>query len=109
MTGSSGNDEFFFDTALNAVTNVDAITDFLAVADTIMLDDAIFTGIAAGALAAGAFRAGTVSVDADDRILYDSATGQIRYDADGVGGAASILFATVTAGTALTNADFVGF
>ncbi len=29
------------------------------------------------------------------------------YDADGVGGAAQVLFATVTAGTALTGADFL--
>ena len=58
---------------------------------------------------AGAFRNGTAALDADDRILYDAATGQIRYDADGIGGAAAILFATVTAGTALTNADFFAF
>ena len=32
--------------------------------------------------------------------------GNIFYDADGIGGVAQILFATVTAGTALTNADF---
>src|SRR6185436_11079261 len=68
----SGNDEVYFDTALNAVTNVDAMTDFSVPADTLFLDDAIFTGIAAGTLAAGAFRAGTSALDADDRILYDS-------------------------------------
>ncbi len=29
-----------------------------------------------------------------------------RYDADGTGGAAAVLFATVSAGTALTHANF---
>ncbi len=36
-----------------------------------------------------------------------SATGKIYYDADGNGGGAQVLFAQVTAGTALTNADFL--
>ena len=33
----------------------------------------------------------------------------IRYDSDGVGGTAAILFATVDPGLALTNADFTAF
>jgi serralysin len=105
VTGT-GSDGIYFDTALNAATNVDAITDFDVALDTIFLDDAIFAGLAVGPLAAGAFQSGAVALDADDRILYDSATGQIRFDADGTGAGAAILFATVTAGTALTNADF---
>ncbi|MEO5973551.1 MAG: hypothetical protein ABIP91_09360, partial [Sphingomicrobium sp.] len=60
-----------------------------------------------GALAASAFRAGTAAADADDRIIYDSATGSIYYDADGNGAGAQILFAQVAAGLALTNADFL--
>ena len=69
-------DKFVFDTALNAATNVDDILDYVVADDTIFLDRAIFTGIAAnGTLAATAFRAGTVAVDADDRIMYDAATG----------------------------------
>ena len=80
---------------------------YSVVDDTIFLDRDIFTGIAAnGTLAAAAFRAGTAAGDADDRIVYDAATGNIFYDADGLGGVAQILFATVTPATALTNADF---
>ncbi len=47
------------------------------------------------------------ALDADDRIIYDSATGRIYYDADGSGAGAQVLFAQVTAGLALTNADFL--
>jgi len=109
LSGGTGQDGFRFDTALNAASNVDDILDFSVVDDTIFLDDAIFAGLATGPLAAGAFRAGNVALEADDRILYDAATGHMSYDADGVGGTAAILFANVTPGTALTSADFVGF
>ena len=78
--------------------------------DTIFLDRDIFTGILVnGTLAAAAFRAGTAAVDADDRIIYDAITGNIFYDADGLGGAAQTLFATVTPLTLLTNADFTAY
>ena len=87
LTGGTGTDRFRFDTALSATTNVDHILDFAVVDDTIFLDRNIFTGIAVnGTLAAGAFRAGTAAGDADDRIVYDAATGNIFYDADGLGG-----------------------
>ena len=110
MTGGTGEDGFRFDTALNAATNVDAITDFVVADDTIHLSRTMFTGIASnGTLASGAFHLGTVAGDAGDRILYDAATGNIFYDADGAGGAAQILFAKVTAGTSLTNLDFTAF
>ena len=111
LSGGSGADRFYFDTALNASTNVDRILDFSTAPDTIMLDRAIFDDIALnGTLRASAFRNGNVAADSSDRILYDGATGRIFYDADGNGaGADAILFATVTAGTALTNADFSVF
>ena len=110
LNGGTGLDKFFFDTALNAVLNVDDILDFSVADDTIFLDRSIFTGIAAnGTLAAGAFVNGVAAADAGDRIIYDAATGNIFYDADGTGATAQILFATVTAGTALTNADFSAF
>ena len=42
LAGAAGADTFRFNTALNAATNVDHITDF-ATEDTIQLDDAVFT------------------------------------------------------------------
>jgi Ca2+-binding RTX toxin-like protein len=109
LTGGLGVDRFVFDTALNAASNVDRITDFSVKDDTIQLDDAIFATLGApGTLAASLFR-NTASgpVDADDRIVYDAATGALSYDADASGASAAILFATLSAGLALTNRDFV--
>jgi serralysin len=73
----------------------------------ILLDDAVFTGLSLGALDAGAFRTGTAAADADDRIIYNSTTGALLFDADGVGGVAAVQFATLTGAPALTAADFV--
>ncbi|HEX8639530.1 MAG TPA: calcium-binding protein [Allosphingosinicella sp.] len=110
LTGGTGIDRFHFDAPLSRTTNVDKILDFSPVDDAIYLDRAIFGGITAnGRLAVGAFQKGTAAADAADRIIYDQAAGKIYYDADGNGSGAQILFATVTPGTALTNADFVGY
>ena len=108
LSGGAGGDLFIFDTALDASSNVDRITDFSSADDTIVLDDDVFTAFTAtGTLDAAAFHTGTAAQDADDRIIYDSATGSIYYDADGSGAEAMTLFAQVTAGTTLTYADFL--
>jgi Ca2+-binding RTX toxin-like protein len=110
LAGASGADTFFFNTALNAATNLDHITDFAAV-DTIDLENAVFTSLTTtGTLAASAFVSGaglTSAQDADDRIVYNTTTGALFFDADGVGGAAAIQFAILDNHAALTNADFV--
>jgi Ca2+-binding RTX toxin-like protein len=107
LYGGKGLDEFLFSAPLNASTNVDKIKDFSVAQDTIALDQSVFTHVALGTLAASAFYTGAAAHDTDDRIIYDSATGNIYYDPDGTGSQAEILFAHVTAGTALTNADFL--
>ena len=108
LRGGDGADSFYFDTALGG--NKDAILDFSAADDSIHLDLSVFSDLSgAGALDAAAFRLGTVAADADDRILYDQATGNIYYDADGSGGGAAVQFAQVTAGTLLSEADFFAY
>lgn len=110
LTGGAGADNFYFDTALNARFNLDKILDFSTTDDCIYLDLSVFTEVAAeGALSAEAFQLGTAAVDADDRIIYDSATGKIYYDADGNGSGVAVPFAQVTAGTALTSADIFAY
>jgi serralysin len=109
LNGESGRDIFIFDTALNAVENVDTIRKFSVKNDTIRLDDVIFTGLATGTLAASAFYRGAGAHDADDRIIHNRSTGAVYYDPDGIGGEAQILFARVDPQVNLKNLDFFVF
>lgn len=108
LTGGAGKDAFVFDTRLNAKRNVDEITDFNVADDRIWLDNAVFDALgAAGQLNAAFFTVGPKAQDADDRIIYDAATGSLFYDADGFGRGKAVEFATLEKGLALTAADFL--
>jgi serralysin len=106
LIGNGGMDYFVFNTALNAASNVDALSDFDPLWDTIVLDDAIFAGLAGGGLTPERFVIGAAAQDANDRIIYNQATGDLMYDSDGTGATAAIRFAHVNPGTALTVTDF---
>ena len=110
MNGGAGQDVFVFDTALNALTNKDTILGFNVVDDQIQLDATIFSAIGA-TLDANEFRSGagiTTAATVDQHIIFNSTTGALYYDADGVGVQAATQFATLTGtvGT-LTNNDFL--
>jgi Ca2+-binding RTX toxin-like protein/endo-alpha-1,4-polygalactosaminidase (GH114 family) len=105
LLGYGGADTFQFTTALGG-GNVDHIGDFLAVDDTIALDDAVFTGLGVGALNPSAFALGTAAGDADDRIIYDQASGRLWFDADGNGSGAAILFAVLDSHPVIAASDF---
>jgi len=108
LAGGNGADVFIFNTALGA-GNIDRVTDFSVIDDTIRLENAIFTGLANGVLTSAAFVANAtgLAVDALDRIIYETDTGNLFFDADGTGAAARVQFAHLNAGLALTNADFL--
>jgi Ca2+-binding RTX toxin-like protein len=106
LTGGGGADTFAFDQALVA-GNVATVADFAAGSETFELSLAIFTNAGvAGALAAGAFNTGAAATEADDRIIYNAATGALLYDADGLGGVAGKTFAMVGAGLPITATNF---
>jgi Ca2+-binding RTX toxin-like protein len=112
MTGGDpvggAQDTFMFTAALDAATNVDIITDFNSLDDTIWLGSAIFTTLTPGnIIGANQFCIGDAALDGDDRIVYDQANGEIMYDPDGTGAAAAILFAQVTPGLAIAYDDFL--
>ena len=106
LVGGAGADTFAFSTALGG-DNFDRITDFVSGSDRIQLSQSVFAALGLGGIAAGQFVAGTAALDADDRILYDQATGTIFYDADGNGSGAAVAFAQLNAGTTLVASDFI--
>ncbi len=109
LIGGAGIDVFRFDSSLNALTNVDHITDFsIAQNEGIQLENAVFTAlVTTGALAATAFVIGLAATTADQRIVYNSGTGLLNYDPDGNGLLRATQFATLSAGLALTAGSFM--
>lgn len=110
LKGGGGADTFVFSTALGG-GNIDFLADFATTIDKIALDNAIFRKAGPlGALADGAFAMGAVATEADDRILYDTMTGALYYDADGnkAGGVEAVQFALLETGIDdLAASDFV--
>ncbi len=104
LTGGAGNDIFKFTTK----GHIDTITDFNVVNDTIQLENAVFTAlVTTGTLAVSQFKIGTQALDANDFIIYNNVTGALLYDANGSGAGVAVQIATLSAGLAMTNADFV--
>lgn len=108
LTGGLANDRFYFNTALNATTNLDTITDFSnsgANTDKIYLSSSIFTGLPLGTLAATDF--GTAAAVGADVV----ASGGGLYFA--AGGAATLAgytqFATLTSvpPNPISRTDFI--
>ena len=113
LTGGGGADRFVFDSVPNAGSNVDTLADFVPGTDDIVLDLAVFKGFAApGALAAGQFYSAsgaTAAHDADDRIVYNTKTGALYYDADGLGGAAAVQIALIGSRTHPADLSAIDF
>ncbi|UWR59749.1 M10 family metallopeptidase C-terminal domain-containing protein [Phaeobacter inhibens] len=109
LIGGKGDDFFRFSTELGA-DNIDEIRDFDAASDTILLDSAIFTEAGEiGVLDFGAFHssASGTALDGADRIVYNTDSGALSYDADGLGGVDAIQFAQLQSGLQLGADDFV--
>lgn len=107
LTGGGGADIFFFNSRPKA-SWVDTITDFASGQDSFRLVASYF-GIAKGELSADAFALGAGASEADDRIIYDQASGSLYSDVDGSGGSSRKLVAILTPGTALSHTDFIGY
>ena len=108
MKGGLGDDVFVFDTALD-FSNVDKITDFTTGQDKIELSKDIFASlINAGPLSSSNFLASAngLPVDGSEFILYNTSSGALFYDADGIGQGAAVQFATLTTKPVISAADF---
>jgi hypothetical protein len=112
LRGRAGKDTFLFDVK-PTTRNLDKIRDFYAKDDCVFLDDAHFKDIGRGGgltspkkITADAFHVGKAAADAEDRIVYDKASGALYYDRDGTGDAAAVKFAILTNKASLTVGDF---
>jgi Ca2+-binding RTX toxin-like protein len=109
LFGGAGADTFQFDFALGA-TNIDTVSDF-ATGDKLALSKAIFTTLSVGSLASTQFYAAagaTEAQDANHRVIYDTTTGALYYDADGsLSGATAVQFAVLSTHPGLTAGDLL--
>jgi Ca2+-binding RTX toxin-like protein len=102
LWGGSGADSFIFREVGTA--NADRINDWASGSDTLVLDGSVMSALGAnGDFAAGDVRfwssASGVAHDADDRIIFNTTTRQVFYDADGNGSGAAQLIATLSNAT----------
>jgi Ca2+-binding RTX toxin-like protein len=105
LIGGDGDDRFDFSTVL-VKKKFDAIMDFTSSDDSIRLGKTVFAALGP-AFKVGEFHVGPAAHDGNDRIIYNPANGKLFYDADGMGGAKAIVFATVGVGTSLEFGDFL--
>ncbi|BBC70957.1 conserved hypothetical protein [Altererythrobacter sp. B11] len=107
LIGGGGKDMFVFDTTIGN-DDVDILRGFKHGTDKIALDSHIFDDVDVGGhFALSAFAAGPTAVDADDRIIYDRASGNLYYDPDGNGAAEAVQFAHLDNRPVLTAQDFI--
>ena len=104
LTGGAGSDYFVFNVAANASSNKDTVTDFELGVDKLQFSKAVYAGLGSivGPLSSGQFWSGAGVVtahDADDRIIYNTTTGALYYDADGTGSSAAVQIAIIGTST----------
>ena len=107
VTGGAGDDTFIFSSALGAASLTE-VTDFTSGEDMFWLEDSIFDGLTAGALATASFASNTTGQagDVSDRIIYNESNGFLYYDEDGSGAGGRVYFARLDAGLSLSASDF---
>jgi Ca2+-binding RTX toxin-like protein len=100
LVGGLGVDSFLFSTALSSINNLDTALDFQVGTDKLLLSQTVFSKFSAlspgQAISDANFVKGTAALDAEDYLIYDTATGVLSYDADGSGTAsAAVAFAKI--------------
>jgi Ca2+-binding RTX toxin-like protein len=100
IRGGPGLDTFIFN--VSPKQPFDKIKGYSIVDDMMVLDNASYS-LVEGPLASTAFVVGTKAADADDRIIYDSVSGKVRYDSDGSGKNEALVFVKIGKGLALTH------
>ena len=106
LTGGAGADTFVL---LSTAADSDYISDFVSGTDFLEISAAAFGGgLAVGALSASQFlsSASGAATTSSQRFLYNSANGNLTFDADGNGAGAGVLIASLQNLPALGAGDF---
>jgi Ca2+-binding RTX toxin-like protein len=96
LFGGAGDDTFVFNTMPNGRTNADLTDAYASGGDALYFDNDIFTRMGpVGLLGADRIAYGTAAADANDRLIYNAANGNLWYDRDGTGAADKVLVAKI--------------
>lgn len=111
LYGGSGKDAFVLDARPHKTLNVDRIYDFNVKYDSIYLENSYFkvgkgTAVKPQKINKDMFTIGKHAADAEDRVIYDKASGVLYYDADGTGAKAQIKIAVLQKNLKMTYNDF---
>jgi Ca2+-binding RTX toxin-like protein len=100
LTGGSGADQFTF---YSLTAGIDIITDFLGEqADKLVVSASGFGGgLIIGDLSSEQFTIGSAAADESDRFIYDSTTGGLFFDMDGIGTSGQVQLATLSTNLSL--------
>lgn len=105
MEGGAGADAFVL---ARTPGGTNSIGDFISGTDEIVLDASFMSALgASGQLQSGddRFHFGTGAADAEDRVIYNTSTNELFYDADGSGGGSAQLIVRLQPGASLTATD----
>jgi Ca2+-binding RTX toxin-like protein len=108
LTGGYGADRFV---RMYSTTGVDRISDFQVGEDLLCFSARGFGGELVGqaVLDQSQFTLGAAATSSSDRFIYDSDTGNLFFDIDGIGDIVQVQIATLSSGLAMTNADIFIF
>jgi Ca2+-binding RTX toxin-like protein len=104
LTGGAGNDQFVFRQTGRGAD----ITDFASGIDKIRLDATSMAALGrSGDFSPNdeRFHAGAGAAEADDRVIYDAATGELWYDSDGSGANGAELIVRLQPGATVVATD----
>ncbi len=106
LTGGLGKDRF--DLTTTRIAGLDILTDFNANDDQILVSKSEFGLVqAAGSLLQPEmFRLGSIATTANHRFIYDSSTGNLFFDKDGLGGTNQVQIAILSNNAPLSSSDF---
>ena len=105
LTGGEGSDQFVY---LDAEEGGDTITDFAVGTDKIAAVASGFSdGLSAGELPESSFVIGSAATGSEQRFVFNDASGELLFDADGLGAASQQLIATLDGVSNLSTGDIL--